>query len=83
MMYATRYRGAAIEGLAAQMRAGAELRVDPNRERAFLRGNVQATIVTWAEAAELGRRVPHVLFRTWGGFLCFRARGPEPPRRVA
>ena len=75
----------ALEGLVARMEAGAELRLDPARERAFLRDQEAglAAIVTWTEAGELGRRVPQVLYRRWHGYLCFRARRSLPPAEAA
>lgn len=76
-MRATR-KGRALDGLAARMERGAELRLDPNRERAYLRDADFSAIVTWSEAAELGRRVPQLPYGRWYGYLRFRAASLHP-----
>ena len=71
-MRAVRHSWYPLEALADWLARGAELRVDIDRGRAYLRDDAVAMIITWEEQAELRRRAYLVVAGTWSRYLVFR-----------
>jgi len=76
-MRATRKTWYPLEELRAWLGRGAELRIDRVRERAFLRDDDVALIITWTEVRALLGSGILVIADTWHGFTCLQHRSFE------